>query len=62
VPTRGLHYPERHQHREEGKGAADAQPALGGGDIEKIQQKARRRDATSDLLLKYLNTTLATYV
>jgi hypothetical protein len=29
---------------------------------ETMQQKVRRRDATPDLLLKHLNTTIATYV
>jgi hypothetical protein len=42
----------------------DAQPAPGGGggDTEAMQQKARRRDATLNLLLKHPNTTLATYI
>jgi hypothetical protein len=29
---------------------------------ETMQQKVERRDATLDLLLKHLNTTVATYV
>jgi hypothetical protein len=37
----------------------DALP-VPGGHIETIQQKARMRDATLNLLLKYLNTTIAT--
>jgi hypothetical protein len=32
------------------------------GHTKTMQQKARRRDVTPDLLLKQLNTTLATYV
>jgi hypothetical protein len=40
----------------------DALPALGGGHTEMIQQKVERRNATPDLLLKHLNTTIATYV
>jgi hypothetical protein len=40
----------------------DALPASGGGHTETMQQKATRRDATPDLLLKHPNTTLAAYV
>jgi hypothetical protein len=40
----------------------DALPAPRYGHIETMQQKARRRDATPDLLLKHPNTTVATYV
>jgi hypothetical protein len=40
----------------------DALLAAGGGRNETMQQKARRRDATSDLLSKYPNTTAATYI
>jgi hypothetical protein len=36
----------------------DDLPASG----ETMQQKVGRRDATPDLLLKHLNTTVATYV
>jgi hypothetical protein len=36
----------------------DALPASG----EMMQQKVGRRDATSDLILKHQNTTVATYV
>jgi hypothetical protein len=51
-------------HPEERGGAADAQPAPGGGDTEaKVrQQKSEDRDATPDLLLKHLDAKLATYV
>jgi hypothetical protein len=47
-----------------GERAADAQPAPGGGDTETNlrQQKTEDRDATSDLLLKHPDITLATYV
>jgi hypothetical protein len=38
----------------------DALLTQGGGHTETIQQKARRRDATPDLLLKHPNTTVAT--
>jgi len=62
APTQGPRCLKRHQHREEGEGAADAQPAPGGGDTEAMQQKARRKDATPDLLLKHSNATLATYI
>jgi hypothetical protein len=57
-----LHCPKHHQHREEGERAVDAQPAPGGGDTVAMQQKARRRDATLDVLLKHPNATVATYV
>jgi hypothetical protein len=40
----------------------DALPVLGGGRTETMQQKARRRDVTPDLLFKYPNTTVAIYV
>jgi hypothetical protein len=55
------------QHPEEEEGAADAQPTPeggGGGDTEaKVrQQKSDGRDTTPDLLLKYLDATLATHV
>jgi len=40
----------------------DVLPAPGGGHTETMQQKARKRDATLDLLLKHPNTTVATYV
>jgi hypothetical protein len=33
-----------------------------GGHTETMQQKARRRDATPDLLLKHSNTIVATYI
>jgi hypothetical protein len=33
-----------------------------GGATEAMQQKARRRDVTPDLLLKHLNAILAIYV
>jgi hypothetical protein len=49
-----------------GGGAADTQPVLGGGggdtEAKVRQQKSEDRDATPDLLLKHLDTTLATYV
>jgi hypothetical protein len=53
------------QHPEEWEGAADPEPALGGGgDIEvKVrQEKCEDKDATPDLLLKHPDATLATYV
>jgi hypothetical protein len=40
----------------------DVLPTPRGGHTETMQQKARRRDATPDLLLKYLNTTVTTYI
>jgi hypothetical protein len=40
----------------------DALPAPGGGHTKTMQQKVGRRDATPGLLLKYPNTTVATYV
>ena len=70
-PLEAARPPPRHQHREEGKGAApacasssDAQPVpREGGDTEARQSKARReRAATPDLLLKHPDATLATYV
>jgi hypothetical protein len=48
-----------------GGGATDAQPAPGGrGDTKtKVrQQKSEDKDAPPDLLLKYRDATLATYV
>jgi hypothetical protein len=47
----------------EGEGAADAQPAPGGGGDTKVrQQKSEERDATPDLLLKHPDAILATCV
>jgi hypothetical protein len=47
----------------EGDGAADAQPASGGGgDTKERQQKSEERDATPNLLLKHPDATLATCV
>jgi hypothetical protein len=40
----------------------DALSAPGGADTEIMQEKARMRDTTPDLLLKHPNTTVATYV
>jgi hypothetical protein len=40
----------------------DALPAPGGGDTEMMQERARMRDTTPNLLLKHPNTTVATYV
>jgi hypothetical protein len=51
--------------QQEGKGATPLiwkDSASGGGHNEAMQQKTRRRDATPDLLLKHLNTTVTTYV
>jgi hypothetical protein len=49
-----------------GGGAANTQPMLGGGggdtEAKVRQQKSEDRDATPDLFLKHLDTTLATYV
>jgi hypothetical protein len=39
----------------------DALPTPG-GHTETMQQKARRRDATPDLLLQHPNITVATYI
>jgi hypothetical protein len=56
------------QHPEEEEGAMNAQPTPGGGgeggdtEAKVRQQKSNNRDATLDLLLKYLDATLATYV
>jgi hypothetical protein len=47
----------------EGEGAADDQPASGGGgETEARQRKARREMQQTDLLLKHPDATLATYV
>jgi hypothetical protein len=40
----------------------NALPVPGGGHTKTMQQKARRRDATPDLLLKHPNTTVVIYV
>jgi hypothetical protein len=40
----------------------DTQPAPGEGDTEARQQKDEKGDATSDLLLKHLDSTLVTYI
>jgi hypothetical protein len=52
------------QHSKEGEGVADVQPAARRGDTEMkvMQQKSEDRDATSDLLLKHPDATVATYV
>ena len=68
--TRGPCRLEHHQHREEGEGAApacasssDAQPMLvGEGDAEARQRKGEEGDATSNLILKHPDTTLAIYI
>jgi hypothetical protein len=45
------------------RGVADAQPAPGeGGDTKARQQKSEEGDATTNLLLKHPDATLATYV
>jgi hypothetical protein len=40
----------------------DALSAPGGGHTKTMQQKASRRDATPDMLLKHPNTTVAIYI
>ena len=60
--SRGHATPNVTTMEKEGEGAADAQPTLRGGDIEARQHKSEEGDATPDLLLKHLDTTLPTYV
>jgi hypothetical protein len=40
----------------------DALSAPGGADTEIMQEKARKRDTTPDLLLNHPNTTVTTYI
>ena len=63
APTQGPRRPKRHQHREEGKGAADVsrrreeEETPGQG-----SRKSGEGDGIPDLLLKYPDATLTTYV
>jgi hypothetical protein len=63
APTQGPRRPERHQHREKGGGGGRCLADAGGGrDTDARQQKSEKEDATSNLLLKPLEATLATYI